>query len=169
MAYNLVGNPKVINYLKKSKYFKRDLGMVSTIEKQGERIYLDKDKFSYFYNTTYRATIYKQGIIGDISLYLDYYILGNALALYKDDQEFVFDFDEKLMIEKGPDFYLGSLLKKINEKTETESVKTFTNTNQSGGSKVLTNPGKVTYQELQEYLKNKNSNRFSIQEPPSQE
>jgi len=163
--FNVVTNPKIINFFKKSKYWRVNLGLVSTIDKGGNRVYSDRDKFSYFYNTTYKTTIYGQGNIGDIMFHLDYYIREDVLAVYKNSEEFVFGLDEKMMIEKGPDFYLGHILKELEEKHEErirEAEEKKIETKKVGDPSILTkNPGAVTYEDIQEYLKKKQSERFS--------
>ena len=60
MAYNIVTNFKIINEFKKrSRYFKINLGIVNTVDKNGNRVLNDKDNFANFYNTSYKATIYR--------------------------------------------------------------------------------------------------------------
>ena len=57
MAYNIVTNFKIINEFKKrSRYFKINLGIVNTVDKNGNRILNDKDNFANFYNTSYKTT-----------------------------------------------------------------------------------------------------------------
>ena len=51
MAYNVVTNSRLIAEFKKSKYFRTNLGIVNTVEKNGNRLLNDKDKFAHFYNT----------------------------------------------------------------------------------------------------------------------
>jgi hypothetical protein len=163
---NIVTNPKIVAFFKKSRYYRVNLGLVSTIDKGGNRVYSDRDKFSYFYNTTYKTTIYGQGNIGDIMFHLDYYIKEDLLAVYKNSEEFIFEFDDKLMLEKGPDFYLGHILKELEEKHEArikEAEEKQIETKRQADSTLLSkNPGAVTYEDVQEYLKKKQSERFSI-------
>ena len=51
MAYNIVTNSLIVNEVKKCRYFRTNLGLVTTIDKGGNRVFNEKDKFSYFYNT----------------------------------------------------------------------------------------------------------------------
>ena len=103
--YNIVTKPSIINEIKKSKYYRQSLGLVTTVEHNGQRKYNEKDKFSFFYNTTYKTNIQMQGNLGDILVYLDYYINEEVLALYYNQEEFIFSFDTKIVKEKGIDFY----------------------------------------------------------------
>ena len=64
--YNVVTRPSIILELKKSKYYKQSLGLVPTVEKNGARVFNDKDTFSHFYNNQYNTNILRQGTIGDI-------------------------------------------------------------------------------------------------------
>ena len=80
--YNIVTKPSIINEIKKSKYYRQSLGLVTTVEHNGQRKYNEKDKFSFFYNTTYKTNIQMQGNLGDILVYLDYYINEEVLAKF---------------------------------------------------------------------------------------
>ena len=59
-----------------------------------------------------------QGKIGNIKFYTDHYINEDKLAFYHDKEEFIFDFDHQMVKEKGVDFYLGHLIKKIDIEKE---------------------------------------------------
>ena len=111
--YNIVTSPFIISEIKKCKYYKVNLGLVSTIDKNGHRVLNENDKFGYFYNSQYKTTIYMQGTIGDISFYIDHYIKDEVLAVYYNSEEFIIPFDKPLLVEKGIEFYLGSIFKKI--------------------------------------------------------
>jgi hypothetical protein len=117
MEYNIVTNFKINQIFKsKSKYFRVKLGLASTQENhQGDRNLSTKDDFAYHYNSVYKTTIYGQGSMSDLKFYTDHYIKEDKIAFYYDKEEFIFDFDLKLVNEKGVDFYLGSLIKKIEE------------------------------------------------------
>lgn len=158
-TFNIVTNYKIYQIFKqKSKYFRTNLGLVSTIEARGgaERVFNPKDDFAYFYNTTYRTTILGQGNIGDIFIYVDHYIKEDKIAFYYDKEEFIFDFNEAMVVEKGVDFYLGHLIKTIETEhqerilaKERESEKK----NEVGDpDKILVNPGNVKYADLKAYM-----------------
>jgi len=163
--YNIVTKPSIINEIKRSKYYRQSLGLVTTIEHNGQRRYNEKDKFSFFYNTTYKTNIQMQGNLGDIVVYLDYYIQEEVLALYYNQEEFVFNFDPKMVKEKGIDFYLGHLLKTVENQYE-ERIKAAEEkkieVKKEGNAELLKeNPGMVTYEDLKAYLAEKAKNRYT--------
>ena len=91
---SIVSSFQTLQEFKKSRYFRVSLGLVPTIEKNGTRVYNDKDKFAKFYNTQYNTTIYGQGNVGDIRFYVDHYIKDSSFAVYTNDlQEFLFKLD----------------------------------------------------------------------------
>ena len=95
---SIVSNFQVLQSFKNSRYFRVSLGLVPTVEKNGSRIYNDKDKFAKFYNMQYNTTIYGQGNVGDIRFYVDHYIKGTSFAVYTEDlQEFLFELDTLLI------------------------------------------------------------------------
>jgi len=164
--YNIVTNYKIVQILKKSRYFRVNLGLSSTMEsKSGDRLYSQKDDFAYFYNTMYKTTIYGQGNIGDIFIYTDHYIKEDKLAFYFYKEEFVFDFDDKIVSEKGIDFYLGHLIKTI-ETEHIDRVKKKEEETQSkkvevgDANKIFDNPGAISYADLKAYLEKKSAERL---------
>lgn len=164
MAYNIVTNTNIIQDIKRCKYFKTCLGLAATIEKNGARIFNDKDKFSYFYNTTYNTTIYMQGTIGDINFYTDLFIKDPVIAAYSvDNEEFIFDYDVDLLNNKGIEFYLGHIIKEMDIKHD-ERVKENTVKNEApkkGNPDLVSfNPGAVTYDDLKAYMEKSNSERY---------
>lgn len=164
--YRIVTNDKIIREFKKSRYFKVNLGLVNTIEKNGDRIYNERDKFMHFYNNQYKTTIYGKGNIGDIMFYLDYYIKSDVLAVYHETEEFIFDFEEDKMKEKGPDFYLGWILKELEKKNEERvkenEEKKIERQKEGSPDKVLINPGAVSYADIQAYIQKKNAEKMKI-------
>jgi hypothetical protein len=164
--YNIVTRPSLIDQLKKSRYWHQNLGLVTTLEHNGERTFNQKDKFSYFYNTRYNTNILMQGNIGDILIYIDYYIHEDVLALYYNQEEFIFNFDFKLVKDKGADFYLGHLLKKLEteyqDRIKQAEDKKIEVKYEPNVEKLFKNPGNVSYDDLKEFLKQKSEkNRFS--------
>lgn len=166
--YNVVTKPILIQELKKSKYYKQSLGLIPTVDKNGERVFNEKDEFNYFYSTRYNTTIYKQGNIGDINFYIDYYIQEDLMAFYLNSEEFIFNFDFNLVKTKGIDFYLGSLIKKIevdeSEKAKVAQEKKIEIKKEANPEKVFVNPGAVTYEDLKAYMAMKNQGRLSTDE-----
>lgn len=132
--------------------------MVATIDKAGDRIYNERDKFAYFYNNRYKTTIYGQGNLGDIMFYVDHYIHDDKLAIYKGESEFVFDNDPDMIVEKGINFFLGHLLKQVEEieQKRKEPVVDNITIKKENPDKVIKNPGQVTYEDLKAYMQNKN-------------
>ncbi len=151
--------------MKKSQYYRLSLGLVATVEKNGSRTYNDKDRFSWFYNNKYKTTIYGQGNIGDIRFYTDHYIKDMVLAVYFGDnfEEFIFDFDIQMINSKGIDFYLGHILKEVETKYEelikNNELKKLEEKPKGDASKILNNPGSVTYEDLKAYMEEQRKNR----------
>jgi hypothetical protein len=173
MGYSIVTNQKINNYFKRSRYYRQNLGLVATIEKNGNRVYNERDKFAHFYNSQYKTTIYGQGNVGDLMFYTDLYIRQDLIAVYLNTEEFIFEFDENMMREKGPDFYMGHILKELETKheerlKEAEEKKIETQKPVDPES-VFKNPGAVSYADLQAYLKKKQAERYSVQELPKKE
>jgi hypothetical protein len=166
--YNVVTKPILIQELKKSRYYKQSLGLIPTVDKNGERVFNEKDEFNYFYSTRYNTTIYRQGNIGDINFYIDYYIQEDLMAFYLNSEEFIFNFDFNLVKTKGIDFYLGSLIKKIevdeSEKAKEAQEKKIEIKKEANPEKVFVNPGAVTYDDLKAYMAKKNQGRLSTDE-----
>jgi len=168
--YNIVSSNKICQIIKsKSKYFKTNLGIVNTIDdKSGDRVYNERDKFAFFYNTQYKTTIHSIGNIGDIMFYIDYYINEDVLAVYLNSEEFIFPLDNKLIQEKGPDFYIGHVLKELETKHEERvkeaEMKKIETKRESDPDLLNKNPGAVTYADIQAYLKKKQEQNMSVQE-----
>jgi hypothetical protein len=159
MKYNIVTNRKISDIFKyKSRYYRVNLGVVSTIEsRSGDRTLNTLDDFAFFYNNMYRTTINGQGNIGNIFIYIDLYIKEDKIAFYFDKEEFIFDFDEKMVNEKGVDFYLGHLIKTIETEHQERLVKkqeTIEEQKKEVGdpSRIFDNPGSVKYADLKAYM-----------------
>ena len=165
MILFVVSSLSTIGEFRKSKYFRQNLGMVSTIDKGGKRVLNEKDKFAHHYNSIYRTTIYSQGKIGDISFYTDHYIRDNSFALYcgEDFQEFIFQYDKDLVGKKGIEFYIGSLIKQVEEKYEEriDEEKIKKSEIKGNAETIINNPGSVTYKDLKAYLEKKNKERYN--------
>lgn len=163
---HIVAGLHTVNKFKKSRYFRNNLGLVATVEKNGRRTYNEKDKFSNFYNNRYRTIIYGQGNIGDIKFYTDHYIKDSTFAVYYGDnfEEFLFEFDDNVVSDNSIDFYIGSILKQVEEKYEDkvkkDELKKIESQNEGNPEMVFKNPGAVTYADLKAYLKNKQNQRY---------
>lgn len=166
MGLNIVIGYHNLNNFKKSRYFRQNLGIVPTIEKNGSRVGNDKDKFSFHYLSIYNSTIFGQGNVGDIKFYIDHYIKDNSLAVYYGDnfEEFIFTLDPKYIQEKGVDSYLGFLLKSVEEKYEerkkADELKKLEPKPVGVAEKVTKNPGQVTYEDLKAYIEQQRQERF---------
>lgn len=166
MAYNIVTNSLVVYEVKKCRYFKTNLGLAATVDKGGNRTFNDKDKFSFYYNTQYRTTIYAQGNVGDIKFYTDVFIKDPVMAVYvgPEHEEFLIDVDFQLIKEKGIDFYLGHILKQVETKHEErikENSEKKAEPKPAGNSEMITfNPGAVRYEDLKAYLEKQNAERY---------
>ena len=166
MAYNVLTNSFVMSEVKRCRYFKINLGVASTVDRNGNREFNDQDKFSYYYNTQYRTTIYAQGNVGDIKFYNDLFIKDPLMAVYvgQQNEEFIIDVDFELIKEKGIDFYLGHILKKIEEEHEERvklNIEKKSEPKPVGNSDMVTfNPGAVRYEDLKAYLEKQNSQRY---------
>jgi len=165
MAVNIVSSYNISLEFKRSRYYRQSLGLVATVEKNGSRVFNDKDQFSKFYNQSYRTTIYAQGSVGDIRFYVDHMIHDDNFAVYVGEtfEEFINTFDRNLVSEKGIDFYLGYLLKSADEAYD-EKVKNdqLNKIEREDGNadKVLLNPGNVTYEDLKAYMEKKQAERY---------
>lgn len=163
---NIICGTDVVNIFKSSRYFRQNLGLIATVDKNGSRQYNQKDKFSYFYNTLYRTTVHAQGNIGNIKIYVDYYIKDSVIAIYYGDsfEEFIFKYDVELFKKKGMDFYLGHLIKLVEEefgsRKEKKELKKVEEKPKGDSSKILSNPGQVSYEDLKAYLDEKRKNRI---------
>lgn len=166
MAYNVVTNTFVIHEIKKCRYFKINLGLASTVDKNGNREFNDKDKFSYYYNTQYRTTIYAQGNVGDIKFYTDVFITDSVMAIYvgPENEEFLIDVDFNLIKEKGIDSYLGYILKRVEDEHEQRiklNGEKKAEPKPAGNSEMVTfNPGAVRYEDLKAFLEQQNKERY---------
>lgn len=167
MATNVVTSYRLIGQFKRSQYFRLNLGIVAHIDKGGKRQLNTKDNFAFFYNSQYRTQIYGQGNIGDIKFYTDHAIKDSSVAIYFGEtfDEFVFNFDQNLVDEKGIDFYMGHLIKNVEEEFEerrkNDELRKLEPKQEGDPSKVFTNPGNVSYADLKAYLEQRQKNRFN--------
>ena len=172
MAYQVVTNMKIIQDIKTCPYFRVNLGLSNTVDTRDGKELRETDGFQHFYNVKYKTTIFGQGNIGDIMFYVDHYIKEDVLVFYSDNEEFPFEHDPLMVREKGVSFFLGHCLKQMEEqheerikqqaedevikKQESEERKKKANADQ-----IMINPGAVSFEDLQEYLKKRNEDRYS--------
>jgi hypothetical protein len=167
MAYNVVTNSLVVHEIKKCRYFKINLGLASTMDKNGQRLFNDADKFAQYYNSQYNTTIYAQGNVGDIKFYNDVFIKEPMMAIYVGPtyEEFIINVDFSIISEKGIDFYLGHVLKQVEEEHEKRILENTTKKVEEkpkGNPDLITfNPGSVRYEDLKAFMEKQNAQRYS--------
>ena len=173
MGYNIVTNRSVMQDIRKCPYFRVNLGIVNTVQRSDTRIYNDADKFAFHYNNLYKTTIFGCGNIGDLMFYIDHYIKDEVLAIYYNTEEFIFKHDRALFMEKGINFYLGHLIKELEtqheERIKASEDKKIETKPEANPDILMKNPGAVSYQDLQAYIKAKNENRYSVKETPKKD
>lgn len=166
MGLNIVSSQYVSNVFKKSNFFRKNLGLVSTIDQNGRRVANDKDKFSFYYNTMYKTHILAQGNIGDMKFYIDHYIRDNTFAVYSGNnfEEFIFQFEPSIVKEKGIDFYVGHILKNVDEmyeeRVKNNELKKMETKPAGNPEMVLKNPGNISYADLKAYLDKRSAQRY---------
>jgi len=166
MGLHITASYQTITQFKRSSYFKVNLGLVATVERNGKRSYNQDDKFSYFYFSQYKATIYGQGNVGDIKFYVDHFIRDETFAVYYGDtfEEFIFKFDNVMVAKNNIDFYLGHILKSVEEQYEervkNKELKKLEVKPDGVADNILKNPGNVTYADLKAYMAEKQKNRY---------
>lgn len=172
MAYQVITNIKIMQDIKTCPYFRVNLGLSNTVDTRDGKTLRETDGFQHFYNVKYKTTIFGQGNIGDIMFYVDHYIKEDVLVFYKDLEEFPFPHDPETIKEKGVSFFLGACLKQMEEQHEerikqaaedeiTKQQEADDRKTNADADKVFDNPGAVSFEDLQEYLKKKNSERYS--------
>lgn len=160
----IVVNQNILNIIKESKRFMKNLGIAAThFNNMGYRSLYDKDKFLYYYINTYKRLIMAQGNIDMIKIYLDYCIENNVMMVYLNDNEYKHVIDINLLNEMGIDKYIDDVIKDLNE----INVKNIKNINTGDNfkpdpEKIINNPGSVRYEDLVEYIKKYNSERYKI-------
>lgn len=166
MSLNVVMGYQNLNHFRRSRYFRQNLGLVATVEKNGTRVGNEKDKFQFHYFNLYSANIFGQGNVGDIKFYVDHYIKDNTVAIYYGDnfEEFIFNLDYNYIKEKGTDSYLGFLLKSVEEKYEerlkSNELKKLEEKPSGNADKITKNPGQVNYEDLKAWIEQKRQERF---------
>jgi len=176
MEYNIVTNLKLNQFIKQySKYYTVKLGLASTkLDQSGDRQPNRDDQFAFVYSQYYKSIIHGQGFIGNIKFYTDHQIKDDVLIFYYEREEFIFEWEPKIIKEKGIDYFLGSCIKKIEteykeridkanqEKVKSEEESKKPNIKKGDPNKILNNPGAVSYEDLKAYLDKKNSDRLKI-------
>ena len=63
MEFYIISSRETLDVFKKCKYFIHNLGMVSTVDKNGSRLLNDKDKFAFYFNNLYNLFIKRQKLL----------------------------------------------------------------------------------------------------------
>jgi hypothetical protein len=176
MEYNIVTNYNLNQKIKYgSKFYTVQLGLATTkIDQAGDRQPNRDDQFAFVYSQYYKSQVLSQGFIGNIKFYTDHQIKDNVLIFYYDREEFIFDWDELKVKAKGVDSFLGGCIKKIEteyeeriQKAKEEKKKAeeeaLNKTKPVGDpTKIFSNPGAVSYEDLKAYIDKKNQDRMKI-------
>lgn len=166
MAINVVCSFQNVQIFKRSRYFRQNLGLVATVDKNGRRGLNTDDKFSYVYQSQYKTTIYAQGNVGDMKFYIDHAIKDDSFAVYTGEsfEEFLYTFDHRIVREKGIEHYIGFILKdvdlKYEEKVKNDELKKIEIISDANPDRVTKNPGNVTYADVKAYLERKQKERY---------
>jgi hypothetical protein len=171
MYLNIVTNTTILNKIKTIPYFKTDLGSsFRRKEKRGgpTRVAFE-NPFAENYYKKHGRLLMKSGKIGIINVYTDYGISNNSIHIYNDGDLFDFDFNNNDYKTTGSmEKYLGALLKKI-EKDHKVALPKVTADNEgedkkvpkkkhSDPAKIIQDPGRVSWDDLQDYLSARKNN-----------
>ena len=155
--YNFVTTSVISNFFKGSKYFKRDMGFSITSSASGEKKIDLSDTFLKFYNSKHGTLPKKEGNIGSISFYTDFYIKGDIIGVFHKGNDYIFECDMNKIRNVNIDSYIGDIIKEIETKYNDEDLDVVTEDKEAGDpNMVFKNPGAVTYADMKAYLKNKN-------------
>jgi len=172
MNINIVTGPAVLEKIKKSKYYKSNLGFSATItdKKSGDRIFSTKDPFLHYYNTKYNTTANRVGNVGNVNFYIDYYIRDESIATYCEEVEYIIKFNNDKYKSVGIDSYLGFIIRTMleNEKVVRDAkdmvvdqATTQKELKPTGNSEILfKSPGNVKYEDVVKYMQEKNKPRI---------
>ena len=164
MNLNIVTNTLILEKIKQIPYFKTDLGKkMRQHNRKGPSGVAFESQFAEKYYVENRRVLMKSGTIGTINIFTDYGISQHAISIFSNGETYNFDFNMNDFKKAGSmSAYLGALLKKIEndhkvvlpkvEIKKEESKKEEQKVN-SDPSKLFNNPGKVSWDDLQEYLK----------------
>lgn len=158
--------------VKTCPYFRTNLGLANTVDTRDGKVLRETDGFQHYYNSLYKTTIFGQGNIGTIMFYIDHYIKDDVLAVYVNNDEFIFPHDPDMIKEKGVNFFLGHILKEVDRQAEerlekarqeemnAEDAKAEREQN-ANADKIFENPGAVSFEDLKAYLDQKNKDRYN--------
>lgn len=162
--WNIISNKGYIDYIQdNSKYFKKSLGQSLTKQTTGGDRELREGNFTTWYYQQHKAMIFKQGEIGQLHFYIDYYLKKDILGFFLnsdiENHQYAIQWEEDDIKEVGIDAWLGRKIKEIDE--EIEGVKgekeNKINTKAEGNAdKLKVSPGAVTWEDIKKYKMSKN-------------
>lgn len=171
MHLNIVINTLIFDKIKTIPYFEIDLG--SSFRRQTKRGAPTKVEFgTAFVENYYMKTsrlLMKSGKIGSINIYIDYGINQKSINIYNNGELFDFDFNQNdFNVAGNMQKYIGKLLKKIERdyKVELPSVENASKSKTpekeekySDPTKLINDPGSVSWEDLQKYLNQQKQNK----------
>lgn len=161
--WNIIGCKPYIDHIQNnSKYFKKMLGQSITVERNNNKE-LREGEFTTWYYNNYKAIIFKQGEIGHLHFYIDYYIKKEILGFFMGDNleenQYAIEWEDDEIKKVGIDIWLGNKLKEIDETIIQNKEDKKTKTDIIGDpTKLKLNPGSATWADIKEYYKSKKNN-----------
>jgi len=171
MYLNIVTNATLLPKIKTIPYFQTDLGKSfrRKEKRNGPTRVAFETPFMESYYKMHGRLLMKSGKIGSINVYTDYGVSPNSIHIYNNGDLFDFDFNQNdYKVMGSMEKYIGGLLKKIEkdhkvelpkvgkEGDEKESKK-VTKKN-SDPAKIIQDPGRVSWDDLQDYLGKRKNN-----------
>jgi hypothetical protein len=158
-TWNITGTKKFVDKLKQSKYYKQSLGQSLTVEKNGGRK-MRQDVFTSWYYKNSKALIFKQGEIGNIHFYIDYYLKEDVVGFFLqndlDKHQYAINWEEEEIEENGIDNWLSNKLKEIDEQILESDLNKENKDNIIGDeNKLQMNPGSVNWKDIEAFYKKK--------------
>lgn len=159
--WSVVGTRPFIDEIQKSNYFSKDLGKSFMNDDNSNKSLRDNSFTTWYYKKT-NALIFKQGTIGNINFYIDYYlqkpIIGFFLESKEDTHQYAIDLDVDDIKQKGVDVWLGENLQQLDNQVSYEKQKTtqkegIENLDEGDPDMVLKNPGEASWKDIQAYYK----------------
>ena len=151
----------IIKIKRASKFFKQDLGKsLTTIDiDSGGRKIREKEFTEWYYNNI-GVLIYKEGKIGILNFYSDYYLKKNILGLFKGEHNFMFEFDENKIRETDMDTWLGSIIKESDEEISkiegnSEDKSDEDKNDKANAERVIIDPGSATWEDIKKHYNKK--------------
>tara|TARA_R110000772_G_scaffold2410_4_gene8537 strand:- start:28539 stop:29039 length:501 start_codon:yes stop_codon:yes gene_type:complete len=158
--WNIAAPKPYIDQLQTSKYYKQDLGKSLTFydNKKGDRA-LREEEFSSWYYENYKSLIFKSGTIGSLHFYVDYYLKKEIIGFFLEKEEgkhqYAIEWDKDRIKAIGIDSWLGERLKEVDTMLEDSLVEDKEEVTEGDGSKLLSNPGGVSWKDIEDHFNKK--------------